>query len=411
MQGKTTQNPGNTVVAPAKLELKSADKSKKGWLAFLIFGLVFLVGGGVCIVLGLLKPEEKVKELSFPKIPSSNPEAEVYSDLTGEVLPSTAEKTLPAFCIQTPNGTDGARPQVGLTQAGVIFEAIAEAGITRFAAIYQEPTSAIIGPIRSLRMYYLDWDTPFDCTIVHAGGASDAIAAVSSGRYRDLTENYTYMYRGTRGERRWNNLFTTPDLLKQFNTSHGYLNSNIKGFNRMTPSEAKKQMVDSLATEKLNILQATAKSTKELTPKVTTVNLRFGGSPTFNVKYDYDVASNTYLRSYGNGNQHEVYVCPEENLGKKDPEGVCTLKTMSPAVVVAIVVAEKKASDNYHEVITTSGTGDAYIFQNGDAIKATWQKMTKEDQIKFLDKDGHEIQLAPGQTFISAIPSYGGIEY
>lgn len=410
MQEKTTQTPVSAVASPAKTEPQKP-KTKKTWLVFLIFGLLFLAGGVTCLIIGLLKPEEIGAVLTFPKIPSINPEAEIYSDLTGETIASTAEKNLPAYCIQTPNGTDGARPQVGLNQAGVIFEAIAEAGITRFAAIYQEPTSAVIGPIRSLRMYYLDWDTPFNCTIVHAGGADDAIRAVSSGGYRDLTENYTYMYRGTRGERRWNNLFTTPELLKQYNTSHGYLTSEIKGFSRMTPGEAKKQRVDNLVTEKLDILSSTDKSTSEMIPKVSVVNLGFGSSPTFNVRYNYDVDSNTYLRSYGNGNAHEVYVCPEENLGEKDPEGICTLKQMAPSVVVAMVVAERKAADNYHENITTIGSGDAYIFQNGDVVKATWRKDTKQDQIKFLDKEGQEIKLAPGQTFVSAIPNYGSIEY
>ena len=76
-----------------------------------------------------------------------------------------------------------------------------------------------------------------------------------------------------------------------------------------------------------------------------------------------------------------------------------------------MVVSERRAADNYHENITTTGSGKAYIFQNGDVIEGTWSKPTKNDQIKFADNDNHEIKLAPGQTFISAIPSYGSIEY
>ena len=100
-----------------------------------------------------------------------------------------------------------------------------------------------------------------------------------------------------------------------------------------------------------------------------------------------------------------------ENLGEKNPEDICELVQMSPSVVIAIVVPEKKASDNYHEVITTTGTGKAYVFQNGDVMEGTWNKATAKDQLKFLDDDGKEIKLAPGQTFVSAIPTYGNIEY
>ena len=131
----------------------------------------------------------------------------------------------------------------------------------------------------------------------------------------------------------------------------------------------------------------------------------------FNVIYNYDADTNTYLRSYANGVKHEVYVCPEENLGDKNPEDVCELKQMAPSVVIAMMVQEGRAADGYHEAITTIGSGKAYVFQNGTVISGTWSKTTKYDQIKFLDENGSEIKLAPGQTFLSAVPNYGGVEY
>ena len=178
---------------------KPSHKLERKYIVCLVAGIVGLVGGVACLVAGLLMPSATGAKLTFPQIPSKSTESDThYSALTGEPLADAAAVTAPTYCIQTPNGTDGARPQSGLTQAGVVFEAIAEAGITRFAAIYQAPSQAVIGPIRSLRLYYLEWDTPFDCTIVHAGGADDALQAVTAGGYRDLSEDYTYMYRRVR---------------------------------------------------------------------------------------------------------------------------------------------------------------------------------------------------------------------
>ena len=376
----------------------------------LIVGIIGMVGGVGCLIYALVSPQEEIEALAFPEISGEKEEEATYSNLTGMPLADAGLQNAPAYCIQVPNGTDGARPQAGLTEAGVVFEAIAEAGITRFAAIFQNPSSAVIGPIRSLRIYYLEWDTPFDCTIVHAGGAPDALQAVAAGGYSDLSENYSYMYRGTYGSRRWNNLFATADNLKRFSSDSGKTSSEIKGFTRMTPEESKKSRVNELVSEKLEITTPTDKNTSTLEPKVSEINLRFGGSATFNVNYLYDAESNTYNRNYGIG-PHEVYQCPDENLGERNPEDTCELTTMSPSVVVAMVVQERKASDNYHEDITTIGSGEAYIFQNGIAIKGTWNKATRDDQIKFLDENGEEIKLAPGQTFVSAVPAYGGIEY
>lgn len=386
--------------------------SKKASIIMLVVGLVSLCGGIGMLVFALLNNGGEIQALNFPEIPSTNESEEVYySSLTGEELSDKALVTAPAYCIQTPNGTDGARPQSGLNTAGVIFEAIAEAGITRFAAIYQNPSTAVIGPIRSLRIYYLDWDTPFDCTIVHAGGSSDAIAAVSSGGYKDLTENYTYMYRGTYGARRWNNLFTTSALLRQYSSDSKNSSSDIKGFSRMTPEESRKARADGTASEILDITKPAKDDTSAMMPVVSSIGLRFGGLPNFNVDYKYDAETNTYLRSYQSGVAHEVYNCPDEDLGEKNPEDVCSLTQMAPSVVVAMMVSEKKASDNYHEDIDTVGSGDAYIFQNGMVITGKWNKSSRADQIKFTDSEGNEIKLAPGQTIVSAVPNYGSVDF
>lgn len=402
---------GNDDMFMQKQKNHPKSPSVKRNIVFLIIGIVGLIGGIVCLVLGFVLTPKASTNSSFSKINTGGQDSATYSALTGEPLADASQKNAPAYCIQTPNGTDGARPQSGLTEAGVVFEAIAEAGITRFAAIYQNPSSAVIGPIRSLRIYYLDWDTPFDCTIVHAGGADNALAAVSAGGYKDLSEDYSYMYRGTYGSRLWNNLFTTSEYLKKFSSDHGYNTSEINGFARMTPTESAKARVDAGAKEKLDITKASSGDTSEIAAEVTSINLNLGGWDNFNVHYDYNPESNTYDRSYASGAAHEVYQCSTEDLGEKNPEDVCTLTQMSPAVVVAMVVQEGKDTDGYHESIATISTGDAYIFQNGSVIKGSWSKSSKAEQIKFFDESGKEVALAPGQTFITAVPAYGSVEY
>ncbi len=406
--------PGNDDSALFNQKHKTHHKGSafdKKHIAFLVTGIVGLAGGIGCLVAGATVSPEAGAELTFPKIPSSTQDNITYSALTGEPLVDPALKTAPTYCMQTPNGTDGARPQSGLTEAGVVFEAIAEAGITRFAAIYQNPSSSVIGPIRSLRIYFLDWDVPFDCTIVHAGGADDAIEAVAAGGYKDLTEDYTYMYRGTYGSRLWNNLFTTSAYLRQFSEDHGYSASDIKGFARMTPEQANKSRIDALAVEKLNITKPTSANTSEMTGGVNDIALNYGSSASFNVRYTYNAETNTYFRSYESGLAHEVYTCDAADLGEKNPEDVCTLTQVNPSVVVAMIVQESRASDGYHEDITAIGSGEAYVFQNGTATKGSWSKSSIDEQIKFFDDGGNEIALAPGQTFVSAVPDYGSIEY
>lgn len=390
---------------------KTRPSHGRKYLIMKIIGGVGFAAGVACLLVAFLAFDSKKSSLEYPTIPSKQAKDVKYSALTGEALAEGATVDAPAYCVQMPNGTDGARPQAGLTDAGVVFEAIAESGITRFAAIYQDPSAAIIGPIRSLRIYYLQWDTPFDCTIVHAGGSGDALAAVSSGGYKDLSEDYAYMYRGTYGGRLWNNLFTTSTYLKKFSSEHGYNSSNIKGFARLTPAESEKQRADESVSAKLKITEATDKDTSTVEVPVPAIALNLGGWADFNVNYTYDVDDNVYLRSYGSGAAHEVYNCGAEDLGERNPEDACSLTQVAPSVVAVMMVQESRASDNYHEDITAIGSGDAYVFQNGLAIKGKWQKSSAEDQIKFTDTGGEEIKLAPGQTFVTAVPNYGSVTY
>ncbi|MDO4526804.1 MAG: DUF3048 domain-containing protein [Candidatus Saccharibacteria bacterium] len=416
MKLNNTKNHKSPLKKSAKSQKSSVENSgkklKKSQKVLVGFGVLGLIGGACCLAASFLLPFDKKSEVivAGPVVDDKKTANNIYSKLTGAPLSSVEEVTAPAYCIQTPNGVDGARPQAGLNEAGVVFEAVAEAGITRFAAIYQNPTAAVIGPIRSLRIYYLEWDTPFDCTIVHAGGSGDALAAVAHG-YKDLTEDYSYMYRGTYGGRLWNNLFTTATDLRKMSTDRGYTSSNIDGFTRMTPEESLVSRIDALVEEKLVIYEPSSGKTSNLNASTSDIAINFGGYTTFNVRYNYDPAANKYLRSYATGTPHDVYNCPGNDLGEKNPEDVCQLEQMAPSVVVAMVVRESRAADNYHEDITTTGSGDVYVFQNGTATRGTWKKASAKEQIRFYDAKGTEIALAPGQTFVEAVPGYGSVEY
>ena len=415
-----------------KLETEEQKKSKKTLIICLISAFVLLLGGAAAYYFVIYKPEqdriareaaeqEEAERKAKEQIPIEEavkePETpKYYSRLSGEEIATESDNAHPTFCVQIPNGADGARPQVGLQDAKVVFEAIAESGITRFAAIFQDPP-AVVGPIRSLRLYYLNWDVPFDCTVVHAGGSVEALDAVKAYGTRDLSENYNYMWRSSANytvQRLWNNLFTSNEYLAGFNNNNGYLSSDIKAFARFKPAAAARNKVDVQIAERLKIDQPAKGDTSILSPKVTHVTFRFGAIPNFNPVYDYDVATNTYKRSYETGAAHTSYNCNGKS-GEITPELVCAEEQLAPSVVIAMIVQEKKASyDNYHEDISTIGAGDAYVFQNGGVIKGTWEKSSKDAQIVFRNEKNEEINLVPGQTWISAIPAsyYGaGVEY
>ncbi len=349
-----------------------------------------LVGLGIIIAANLIVLAvfwQQPKEVEAPKkvqpAKQQAPKPIYYSPLTGEEIESEAAKTKPVTAIMLENSPD-ARPQSGLKDAEVVYEAVAEGGITRFLAVYQQKKPQLIGPVRSLRMYYLDWATPYDASISHVGGSLNALNTVRNGSYRDIDQffNSTTYWRAT-DRYAPHNVYTSFEKLDQLNTAKGYNSSNPVGLERLdpeTPVKDKKKTNEVVASE-------------EIAPGMVanSINLTISG-PLYNSSYAYDPTTKLYARSQA-GAPH---------LDRE--AGQITAKTVVALRVNMVNVLE----DGYRENITTSGTGEVIIFQEGKATKATWNKSDQKGQLVFTDAMGGHIKLARGTTWISAIPTDGG---
>lgn len=352
---------------------------KKNWFKehkklsiFLIILGVILVAAGTATALYFLnqKPAEPVKVTEQPK-PEPKPEPVVYySPLTGAQVKDEAATKQAVTAIMIENSPD-ARPQSGLKDSGVVFEAIAEGGITRFLVLYQEQKPQLIGPVRSVRMYYVDWLAAFNASVAHVGGSATALKEVRNGNYRDIDQffNSSTYWRAT-DRYAPHNVYTSFERIDALNAQKGYTTSSFKGFTRK----------DSKASE---------------APNATNISVSISG-PLYNSHYTYNSTTNSYDRSQA-GAPHT------------DREG----GQISPRVVIAMKVDEQRVfEDGWREQINTIGSGTAYIFQDGLVQEVTWKKGSKADQVTFTDASGKDVPLARGQTWITAIPTHtGGVSW
>ena len=289
-----------------------------------------------------------------------------YSPLTGVQVADEAATKQAVTAIMIENSPD-ARPQSGLKDAGIVYEAIAEGGITRFLALYQEGKPQLIGPVRSVRMYYVDWVAPYNASIAHIGGSAAALSEVRNGSYRDIDQffNSPYYWRAT-DRYAPHNVYTSFEKLDALNVAKGYTSSSFTGFSRQD-------------------------SKVSVAPNATSIDLTIS-SPLFNPHYDYDAATNTYLRSVSGEASND------REGGRLTPSAVVALK------VDMVTVME----DGLRQSISTTGSGTAYIFQNGTVTECTWRKASRTESLQLLDAAGAPIPLNRGQTWIAAIPNSGG---
>lgn len=84
-----------------------------------------------------------------------------------------------------------ARPQSGIQNASLVFEAPTEGGITRFLALFWANGASQIGPIRSARIYFDQLAQAYNIPLAHAGGNVDALKAMRTLGIKNIDQIWT----------------------------------------------------------------------------------------------------------------------------------------------------------------------------------------------------------------------------
>ncbi|TSC94827.1 MAG: Uncharacterized protein Athens101428_168 [Candidatus Berkelbacteria bacterium Athens1014_28] len=271
--------------------------------------------------------------------------------------------------IMIENHTD-ARPQYGLTSASIIYEAIAEGGITRFLAVFSPRDAEKVGPIRSARTYYVDWIKELNGYYAHIGGNYDALELIKSNGILDLDQfsnPSAYWREYKKGVSSEHTVYTATSKLykiasdKKYSTDNNFVLTKFK-----TELE------------------------KEKRPATETITINFGNA-NYNVSYNFDPATNSYGRILA-GKPH-IDTANNQQISAKN--------------VIVQVVNRRSTVTKINEqgwIMDTVGNGSASVFQDGAEIKATWKKDNSSSRTRFFNKaTGAEIELNAGQTWIEVI--------
>jgi hypothetical protein len=344
--------------------------SKRSKIELAALAAVFLLGSGTLVFLVMHFAKKPVTHVASNPVvkpaPAPKPTT-VASPLSGvQVAPDLAQRPVTGIMIE--NSPD-ARPQSGLQDAGVVYEAIAEGGITRFLALFQDTRPSYIGPVRSLRPYYIDFGWPYQASIAHVGGSPDALAQIRSAGYRDLDQFFnsgTYSRISSRAAP--HNVYTDFDRLDQLNKAKGFNSSQFTPWKR--------------------------KDDKPLaTPTNAHIDVKIS-SALYYSHYDYDKASNTYMRSEG-GRPHVELTSSADRAGTQ----------IHPKVIVTLSMNYSVIDAAGHSGYGVTGSGQMYVFQDGGVTQGTWSKADRNSMFEFKDASGQPITLNTGQTWVTAVKS------
>lgn len=266
-----------------------------------------------------------------------------------------------------------ARPQAGLDEASLVFEAPVEGGITRFLAIFPDDAKADrIGPVRSARPYFLDWASEFDAVFAHVGGSPEALEKLAAFDMRDLNEFSAgkYFWRDAKREAP-HNAYTSTDLLSE---------ADGKRFgDRPAPQVAGWRFKDDAPPAER--------------PADGSLAIAYG-DPESDVVWTYDPAGDDYVRAQGGKHQ-----AGEDGVAVRAKN---------------IVVQYTKVSvidDAGRRRIDTIGEGDALIALDGLTVHGTWRKEDRTSRTRYYDASGNQIRFNAGTTWIEVVPNDTKVDF
>lgn len=292
------------------------------------------------------------------------------SPLTGLAIEKETLKRRPLAVMI--NNSTSARPQSGLDKADMVYEFLAEGGITRLLAIYIHNDVEEVGPVRSARPYFVVKALEFDALYAHCGGSTDALEDIKRYNVADLDEFTIGKKAFWRSSDRVapHNLYTSTDNLWTYaNTKKLNTPVNLPGFKFLAKGE------DTLGQRAENIF------------------IKYS-SKNYNVTYKFNAASKTYLRF--NGDAAHV-----DKVSGKQLEASNILIQYAPTL----------AHDDSRLDIDLMGEGKALLFNNGKVQNGSWKKNSLNEQTVFLDETGNEVKLVPGQTWIQVVPTTSEVTY
>ena len=298
---------------------------------------------------------------------------------------------------------EDSRPISGLASADIVYEAVAEGGITRYMGLFYCGSAAdnvTLAPVRSARIYFVKLVSEYDALYNHVGGAGNCDDPTVNEKAKALC----FIRR--------NNIKDMDQFGRagDFKTCHRLTN-------RLDHDVAYEHTMacytDALyiAAEKYDWTNVDAKNIpwdknfkewkfkEDSAQKGTTANIKFdfwSSMSKYSVAWTYDTATNSYLRQ--NGGEKSIDLNTGEQLTAKN-------------VIVQFVAESGPLDEHKHLDYGVTGTGKIILFQDGNALSGTWSKATPASRTKFMDAKGVELPLNRGVIWIELVPTGNTVEY
>lgn len=306
--------------------------------------------------------------------PEPEPEYLYTNPLTGEGCETDISQNRPVAIML--NNLKKALPQMGVSQADLIFEIPAEGGITRMMAVFQDVSGVgSIGTVRSARDYYVSLALGMDALYLHAGGSPQAYTFIKNQGVTAL-DCVNGPYEGTLfwrdKERRKNagyehSVVTSGETISSLLPTYRHRLEHKEGYSYPMTFTQDAAPADGRTADTITVEFSTYKTGV----------------------FRYDAESQLYqVEEYG-----QPYV--DGNSGQQ--------VAVKNVLILQTDISQIKGDEAGRLSVRTTGTGKGVFACGGKCIDITWSKPTHAQPMTFSTADGQELQFGVGTTYINII--------
>ena len=269
-------------------------------------------------------------------------------------------------------------PQFGLDYGQIYYECVTEGSITRLMMLVDSyENMGTVGSIRSSRDIFADFVADHDAVYVHAGGSPQAYNIISSRYLASLDGANMYLP---------STYFRDPWRLNNIGYEHSLMTNGagiVSGIQYKGYRTSLKEGFDPP-------FRFYSESENHMTGGASASHVRILSTPIQTVDFVYDAKTGQYLRYQYNGQKH-VDGATSAQIAVKN---VIVLFTD-----ISVIPGDEKA----RVAVTNVGTGAGWYFTNGQRAEIAWSRASSTDKMKYAYKDGSELILNAGKTFICVV--------
>ncbi len=308
----------------------------------------------------------------------------VYNPLTGLPVSDPTLLNRRPMVVKIGNAPDYVRPQSGLTLADVVFEYYIEWGESRFIAVMYGNDSPMVGPVRSGRYFDEHIARMYNAFLMFKGADPRELSYLENSTLKDFL---VIVYS--------NNSACPPVIIGP--ARRDSYNNAFFDTTRWASCAAKKGLDNSRQLLSGGFF---TEQPPQSDLAVTRIFTHFSDQ-SYNY-WEYDPLTRKYFR-YQEANDITINK-PEAYTPLSDAQtGLPVTADNVVILFVPHIFANQYDADDEVYHIDLVDFGNAYVFRDGVAIPAQWNRMDEDQPILLTDLLGNPIYMHPGRTFYEVL--------